>query len=66
MDGIVESGEGVVDEGMLTGEARPVCKTSGSKVFGGTALLRGVLLVKVDRMAELSAINQIVKLVEQA
>jgi len=51
---------------MLTGEAKPVNKELSSKVYGGTTLLRGAMLVKVDRMSELSAINQIMKLVESA
>jgi len=51
---------------MLTGEARPVKKEQESKVYGGTMLIRGAVLVKVDRLAELSAINQIMKLVESA
>ena len=56
----------MVNESMLTGEAKPVSKELSSKVYGGTTLLRGAMLVKVDRMAELSAINQIMKLVESA
>ena len=59
-------GQGLVNESMLTGEAKPVNKEVSSKVYGGTMLLKGVFLVKVDRMAELSAINQIMKLVESA
>ena len=55
-------GQGLVNESMLTGEAKPVNKEVSSKVYGGTMLLKGVFLVKVDRMAELSAINQIMKL----
>ena len=51
---------------MLTGEAKPVNKEVSSKVYGGTMLTRGAILVKVDRLAELSAINQIMKLVESA
>ena len=51
---------------MLTGEARPVNKEISSKVFGGTMLNRGALLIQVDRLAENSAINQIMKLVESA
>lgn len=57
-------GSGLVNESMLTGEAKPVNKEVSSKVYGGTMLIRGVILVKVDRLAELSAINQIMKLVE--
>ena len=42
---------------MLTGEAKPVNKELNSKVYGGTMLNRGAMLVKVDRLAEMSAIN---------
>jgi len=49
---------------MLTGESKPVPKQLDSKVFGGTMLTRGALLIKVDRLSENAAINQIMKLVE--
>ena len=35
LDGIVVSGEGSVDESMLTGESLPVEKGEGSEVIGG-------------------------------
>ena len=66
IDGVVVQGEGLVNESMLTGEAKPVNKEIQSKVYGGTMLNRGALLIKVDRLAEMSAINQIMKLVETA
>ena len=52
IDGVVVAGEGLVNESMLTGEAKPVTKEISSKVYGGTMLLRGALLVKVDRLAD--------------
>ena len=57
IDGVIIKGNGLVNESMLTGEAKPVNKEVSSKVFGGTMLLRGAIFVKVDRLAELSAIN---------
>jgi len=51
---------------MLTGEAKPVSKLLGSKVLGGTVLTRGSLIIKVEKLVENAAINQIIKLVEQA
>ena len=66
IDGHVVKGSGLVNESMLTGESKPVEKQLDSKVFGGTMLNRGSLLVKVDRLAENAAINQIMKLVESA
>ena len=64
IDGLVVKGSGLANESMLTGESRPVPKELDSKVFGGTMLTRGSLLVKVNRLAENAAINQIMKLVE--
>lgn len=51
---------------MLTGESKPIVKNIGSKVFGGTLLARGGMLVRVDKLADSAAINQIMRLVEAA
>ena len=51
---------------MLTGEANPVSKEIGTKVYGGSILLQGNVLIKVEKSAENSSINQIIKLVENA
>lgn len=57
-------GNGVCNESMLTGEARPVHKDIESKVYGGTILIRGCIIIRVTKLAENAAINQIMKLVE--
>lgn len=59
-------GTGLANESMLTGESRPQHKETGSKVYGGTLLFRGGLVIRVDKLAENAAINQIMKLVETA
>lgn len=59
-------GTGLVNESMLTGESRPQHKETGSKVYGGTLLFRGGIIIKVEKLAENAAINQIMKLVETA
>ena len=51
---------------MLTGEACPVQKQKEESVYGGTILTKGALLVKVTKTTDDAAINQIMKLVEQA
>ena len=66
IDGHIVKGSGLTNESMLTGESKPVQKELESKVFGGTMLTRGSILVKVDKLAENAAINQIMKLVESA
>jgi P-type E1-E2 ATPase len=57
IDGTVVLGTGLVNESMLTGESKPQNKEVGSKVYGGTLLFRGGLVIKVEKLAEGSAIN---------
>lgn len=51
---------------MLTGESKPAQKTINSKVFGGTLLQKGSLILRVEVIEEESSLNQILKLVENA
>jgi len=66
VDGIVVAGNGMCNESMLTGEDRPVSKGLGSKVYGGTVLTRGSLIVKVTKLSENAIVNQLIRLVETA
>lgn len=45
--GVVKSGESDVDESMITGESRPVPKSTGAKVVAGTVSGSGSLRVEV-------------------
>jgi len=65
-DGIVHSGRSGVDESMLTGESRPVTKEPGSSAFGATVNQLGRLEIEVEHVGPNSALNQIVRLVEDA
>lgn len=66
VDGIVVFGKGICNEAMLTGESKPVQKDIGSKMFGGSILIQGNIIMKVTKSSENSSINQIIKLVEGA
>lgn len=50
-------GTGLVNESMLTGESRPQHKETGSKVYGGTLLFRGSIIIQVSKLAENAAVN---------
>lgn len=65
-DGQVILGRACCNESMLTGESRPVVKEIGSKVFGGTILKEGSLIMKVKKTSEDATFNQIMSLVENA
>ena len=66
VDGEVLVGKGLCNESMITGESRAVPKDIGSKIFGGSILIQGNIIMKVSRTSENSSLNQIIKLVENA
>ena len=65
-DGVVREGSSTLNESMLTGESRPVDKTSDDPVIGGTVNGSGPLRVEVTRTGDQSALAGIMRLVEQA
>ena len=65
-DGLVIYGYGFWDESMMTGESEPTKKEIGSKVYGGTLLHNGSLIIRVDVIEEESSLNKIIKLVANA
>ena len=66
VDGEVVEGESSVNEGMITGESRPVEKKQGDTVIGGTINNDGSLTVKVTKTGSETAISQIMELIRQA
>lgn len=66
IDGEVVEGESSVNEGMITGESRPVGKTKGNKVIGGTINNDGSLTIKVTKTGSETAIAQIMDLIRAA
>jgi heavy metal translocating P-type ATPase len=66
VDGIVESGEGVVDESALTGESLPVTVPRGGQVRSGTTSAGPAFQVRALRPAAESAYAALVRLVEDA
>ena len=66
VDGIVETGESLVDESMLTGESMPVQKGPGATVIGATMNTSGSFRYKATKVGADTALAQIVKLVQEA
>ena len=63
-DGYVLSGESDVDESLLSGESRPVIKTTGDEVFAGSVNGQGALDISVTQTLKQSVLGKIVSLVE--
>ncbi|GAA4437028.1 heavy metal translocating P-type ATPase [Pontibacter saemangeumensis] len=65
-DGMVEDGESHLNESMLTGESKPVKKTKGEKVIGGSINGNGSLRVRVEHTGKESYLNKVITLVQEA
>jgi Cu+-exporting ATPase len=66
VDGRIVSGEGAVDESMLTGESVPVDKQPGDRVIGATINRAGAFEVEATAIGEASVLAQIVRLMREA
>jgi len=66
MDGRVVEGQSSVNEAMITGESKPVTKTVGDEVIGGTLNGEGALRIRVEKTGEETALAQIINLVKEA
>lgn len=65
-DGVVVEGESSVNEAMLTGESKPVPKTAGKPVIGGSINGEGSITVEVERTGKDSFLSQVIELVREA
>lgn len=66
VDGTVSSGTSYIDESMISGEAIPVEKKAGEKVFAGTINQKGSFQFKADKVGGDTILAQIIKMVQEA
>lgn len=65
-DGEVIEGESQADESLLTGESRPVSKSVGDEVTGGSMNIDSPLTIRVTRVGEQTRLAAIRRLMDQA
>jgi len=65
-DGEIIRGASQIDQAAITGESMPVARTVGDGVFAGTINGRGVLHLRVTRLASESVLAKIIAIVDQA
>nr|WP_328842585.1 cation-translocating P-type ATPase [Nakamurella leprariae] len=66
VDGVVVSGEGVLDQAAITGESLPVTVGVGTRVHAGSVLVRGRIVVAAEAVGSDTAIGRIIERVETA
>lgn len=66
VDGIVTQGSSSIDESVITGESIPVEKKKGDRAVSATINKSGYLKMEATRVGEDTAINQIIRLVDEA
>lgn len=65
-DGVVISGECLIDEAIITGESIPIEKEIGNSVVGGTLVLKGGIRVRITATGQETFLSKIIKLVSEA
>lgn len=66
VDGVIVDGSSSVDEAAITGESKPVSKTTNDEVIAGTGNQDGSLTVKVTKIGQDTALAGIMRLVAEA
>ena len=65
-DGEVISGDALVNQSAMTGEALPVRKDAGKSVFAGTVVEEGEIVVLVRKVSGSGRFDQIVQMIEES
>ncbi len=66
LDGTVISGEAMVNQSSMTGEALPVPKRAGSYVYAGTVAEEGECVIRVDHTSGDGRYDRIVRMIEDS
>jgi Cu+-exporting ATPase len=66
IDGVVITGNSIVDEAIVTGESRAINKESGDRVIGGTINKTGSLKIRATKVGNDTFLAQIIRMVESA
>jgi len=65
-DGKIYEGKTSINEAMITGESKPVSKSEGDDVIGGSINGEGSIKIEVEKTGDETFLSQIVKLVKEA
>ncbi|MDR2544355.1 MAG: heavy metal translocating P-type ATPase [Methanobrevibacter sp.] len=66
VDGLIFSGDAMINESSMTGEHLPVHKDKGTAVHAGTVVEEGSIVIYVTCVDEQTRINKIIRLIEES
>lgn len=66
VDGVVVDGEAIVDQSAITGENLPVAVATDARVYAGSVVVRGRLVVRAEAVGSETTIGRIISRVEEA
>jgi len=66
VDGVVVEGVSAIDESAITGEAIPLEKQAGDRIFAGTLNHNGVLKVQAEKVGSDTTLGKVIQLVSEA
>ena len=65
-DGKIFEGKSSINEAMITGESKPVSKSEGDSVIGGSINGEGSIKIEVEKIGDETFLSQVVKMVKEA
>ena len=65
-DGVVVSGDALINQASMTGEAIPVRKEEGGSVFAGTVVEEGEITIRVTAVGGSGRYDKIVRMIEES
>ena len=65
-DGKIFEGKTSINESMITGESKPVSKSEGDTVVGGSINGEGSIKIEVEKIGDETFLSQVVKMVKEA
>ena len=66
VDGVMTSGDGYVDESMISGEPVPVHKHDGDRLLAGTIVKEGTLRFRAEQVGQKTMLSGIIRMVQEA
>lgn len=66
VDGVVESGEALVNQAAMTGEPLGVRRAAGDSVFAGSVVEEGALIVRATGVGEQTLLTRILRFIEES